>query len=104
MTTDIKEEFYTDNDIPIRFDILVDGVPVKPYSVSVETYGPGHTYLDTALIRPKKAEVFYKLNRNFVKEPGAYGAVFNCRLKQYGMHTEAFRFTVKENPKEDIIK
>lgn len=93
-----KEKFYTDNDIPVRFDVLVDGEPVRPTSVTVEAYAPGTKYLLQELIRPKSSEVFYKLPKKNVIETGQYVFVFKCRLLKYGLQSHVVRVDVGKLP------
>jgi len=93
-----KEQHFTGNDLPVRFDILVDGKPIKPYSVTVDVYKPEVKFLFSELFRPKTSEVFYVLKKKNIDIKGQYVFVFNCRLAKYGMQSHVVKIDVEELP------
>lgn len=99
-----KQTYYKHNDIPVEFDVLVNGRPAKPISVTVDIYDP-ERFIATKMATVKGTGVFYLLKKEVVDKVGEYTLVFNCHVRNYGTQSHEVKLKVDKLPiKEKQLK
>ena len=95
----MKEQHYINNDIPIRFDTLVEGRGVAAHSVKVSVYfGPDAKFLMSKIINPNTSEVLFVLDKKYNTKSGPLTFIFDCDLRKYGVQSHTVKIQTKRLP------
>ena len=89
------EEHYLGDDIPIRFDVLIDGKPAYVSSAGVDIYNPKSQYVAAGPCKVSHGEVRFVLKGEEVETVGIYTAIFKVEIKWFGEQSHLVKFRVK---------
>lgn len=91
-------EFYQNQDIVVRFDVLEDGKPVEPNSASVAIYAPDGQFLGHGNVEIMDSEVRCILQGDNVDQVGKYRFMFQVKVRGFGGNFHVVNVDVKESP------
>lgn len=91
-------EFYQNQDIVVRFDVLEDGKPVEPNSATVAIYAPDSQFLGDGNVEIVGSEVRCILNGDNVDQVGKYRFMFQVKVGGFGGNLHIVNVDVKESP------
>jgi hypothetical protein len=90
------EEHFLGDDIPIRFDVLIDGKPAYLSSAGVDIYDPKGRYIMAGPAKCRNGEVRFVLDGDKIEKVGIYTAIFKVTIKWFGEQSHLVKFKVKE--------
>lgn len=98
------EEHYLGDDIPVRFDVSVDGKPVTPTSTTTNVYDPQSRYIATGPAKCANNEVRYILAADKVETTGIYTFIFKVSIRGMGDKSHVVKVKVINLPVERKVK
>ncbi len=91
-------EFYQNQDLVVRFDVLEDGKPVEPDSATVAIYAPDSQFLGDGNVEIMGSEVRSILSGDKVDQVGKYRFMFEIKVRGFGGNFHVVNVDVKESP------
>lgn len=92
------ERHYVGNDVPIKFDVLVDGKLKDPESVTVSVYGPDSQPLIFGSPTIGDGEVSYVVPHEEIIKEGEYTLIFTLWLRNIGEKSHVVKFKAEPLP------
>lgn len=91
-------EYYTKQDIVVRFDVYKDGEKSMPDNATVLIYDPDKVYIGKEQADILGEEVRYILAGEMVEKAGTYTFIFNVAVSGLGDYTHIVKAEVEELP------
>jgi len=91
-----EPKYYQHEDIFVRFDVLKDGEPTKPNTVTVVVYDPDKEFLTREIPDIVDTEVSFMLAGEMVEKVGGYTFVFKVGIMGFGTYNHVVKIDVLE--------